>query len=89
LDIEQIDRLNILRNTFMGQLEERGVATRQGTHAVHTLGYYKNRYNLGNDKYLQSYAADRLSVALPIYAEMKDADMELIVSTIKDYFKGK
>ena len=89
LNIGKIDRLNVLRNKFMEQLEVRGIATRQGTHAVHTLGYYKNRYNLGNDKYLQSYAADRLSVALPIYAEMKEADMGIIVSAIKDYLKGK
>jgi len=89
LNMEQIDRLNILRNKFMRQLEECGIATRQGTHAVHTLGYYKNRYNLGNEKYLQSYAADRLSVALPIYAEMKESDMGIIVSAIKDYFKVK
>jgi dTDP-4-amino-4,6-dideoxygalactose transaminase len=87
--MEQIDRLNILRNKFMGQLEECGIATRQGTHAVHTLGYYKNRYNLEKEKYLQSYAADRLSVALPIYAEMKESDMGIIVSAIKYYFKVK
>ena len=42
---EQIDRINIKRNIFMEKLEEMTIATRQGTHAVQTLGYYKNKNN--------------------------------------------
>ena len=38
LNREKIDDLNLARNRLMGRLEERGVSTRQGTHAIHTLG---------------------------------------------------
>jgi dTDP-4-amino-4,6-dideoxygalactose transaminase len=44
---EQIDRINIKRNIFMEKLESKTIATRQGTHAVHTLGYYKYKRSIG------------------------------------------
>ena len=30
----------------MERLGEKGIAVRQGTHAVHTLGYYQKKYGL-------------------------------------------
>ncbi|GAX61882.1 DegT/DnrJ/EryC1/StrS aminotransferase [Candidatus Scalindua japonica] len=83
LSIEKIDRLNIKRNTLMERLEERGISTRQGTHAVHTLGYYKKNYNFSDEDYIYSYAADRLSITLPLYAEMTDEEFEYVVNEIK------
>lgn len=80
---ETIDLLNIKRNEFMQKLEDVGVATRQGTHAVHTLGYYKNRYSLQDTDFLMSYAADRLSVTLPLYAGMSDEEFEYVAENIK------
>src|SRR5262249_21305189 len=35
------------RNEIMQVLQERGIATRPGTHAVHMLGYYRRRFRLG------------------------------------------
>ena len=84
---EKIDKINIKRNIFMQELERRGIATRQGTHAVHTLSYYKNRYNLKDEDYLMSYAADRLSIALPLYAEMSDEEFIYVIKNIKEVFK--
>jgi dTDP-4-amino-4,6-dideoxygalactose transaminase len=83
LDMEKVDRINVLRNRFMEELEEKGIATRQGTHAVHTLGYYQKRYNLSNEDYIVSYAADRMSIALPLYAEMTDSEFGYVVDGIK------
>ena len=34
------------RDAIMETLQARGVATRPGTHAVHTLGYYRDRFGL-------------------------------------------
>lgn len=81
---KQIDRINIKRNIFMETLEEKGIATRQGTHAVHTLGYYKNKNNFKDEDFLVSYAADRLSIALPLYAGMSDEEFEYIIQNIKN-----
>lgn len=84
---EQIDRINIKRNIFMEKLEEMTIATRQGTHAVHTLGYYKNKNNFKDEDFLMSYAADRLSIALPLYAGMSDAEFDYVITNIKEALK--
>ena len=84
---EQIDRINIKRNLFMEKLEARGIATRQGTHAVHTLEYYRKKNGFADEDFLMSYAADRLSIALPLYAEMSEEEFVYIVSNIKEVLK--
>lgn len=84
LTIEKIDRINRQRNDFMEILEENGIATRQGTHAVHTLSYYQNRYHLKDDDYLMAYAADRLSIALPLYAGMTDTEFNYVIKNIHE-----
>jgi dTDP-4-amino-4,6-dideoxygalactose transaminase len=80
---EQIDRINIKRNIFMEKLEEMTIATRQGTHAVHTLGYYKDKNNFNNEDFLMSYAADRLSIALPLYVGMSEEEFSYIIDNIQ------
>ena len=87
LTIEQIDRINIKRNLFMKKLEEKTIATRQGTHAVHTLGYYKNKNDFKDEDFLMSYAADRLSIALPLYAGMSEEEFAYIIDNIKEALK--
>ncbi|MFW2558085.1 DegT/DnrJ/EryC1/StrS family aminotransferase [Aliarcobacter butzleri] len=84
---EQIDRINIKRNIFMEKLEEMTIATRQGTHAVHTLGYYKNKNSFKDEDFLMSYAADRLSIALPLYAGMTNEEFDYVISNIKEALK--
>lgn len=84
---EQIDRINIKRNIFMEKLEAITIATRQGTHAVHTLGYYKNKNNFKDEDFLMSYAADRLSIALPLYAGMSSEEFEYVISNIQEALK--
>jgi dTDP-4-amino-4,6-dideoxygalactose transaminase len=84
LTIEKIDALNIKRNKMMQFLEQKGIATRQGTHAVHTLDYYAERYQLKPADYLYSYAADRLSIALPLYAQMTQEEFEYVVHHINE-----
>lgn len=84
---EQIDRINIKRNLFMEKLEENTIATRQGTHAVHTLGYYKDKNRFQDEDFLMSYAADRLSIALPLYAGMSDEEFNYVLSNIKEALK--
>jgi dTDP-4-amino-4,6-dideoxygalactose transaminase len=84
---EQIDRINIKRNIFMEKFEEKTIATRQGTYAVHTLGYYKNKNSFNDEDFLMSYAADRLSIALPLYAGMSDEEFDYVLSNIKKALK--
>lgn len=84
LTLEQIDSLNLKRNALMQKLEQKGIATRQGTHAVHTLGFYRNKYHLESADYLNSYAADRLSLSLPLFAQMSDAEIQYVIDNLKE-----
>lgn len=84
LSLAQIDRINTRRNHIMDVLEEKGVATRQGTHAVHTLGHYQNKYHLHPADFIKSYAADRLSMTLPVYAGMTRAEFDYVIQNIKE-----
>lgn len=83
LTVEKIDRINKVRNHFMDQLEEVGIATRQGTHAVHTLGYYKESYDLNNADFINAYAADRLSITLPVYADMTEKEFQYMIQQME------
>lgn len=78
-----IDDWNLKRNQFMRMLEDKGIATRQGTHAVHTLSYYSKRYNLNPDNFMNAYTADRLSITLPLYAEMTTEEFQYVVDAIQ------
>ena len=84
---EIVDKINIKRNIFMEKLENLGIATRQGTHAIHTLSYYKNKYKLKEEDYIMSYIADRLSIALPLYAGMKEEEFYYVIENIKKALK--
>lgn len=71
------------RNQMLQVLEERGIATRQGTHAVHTLGYYRNRFGYQPEDYPNAYACDQLSITLPLYVQMEDEDQDRVVEEIR------
>lgn len=83
LNKDIIDKINQKRNNLMQVLEENGIATRQGTHAVHTLGYYKVKNNFKDEDFLNSYAADRLTISLPMYADMSDEEFQYVIDHIK------
>ncbi len=83
LTIEKVDELTLFRNEIMAKFEEKGIATRQGTHAIHTLNYYKQKYDLRDEDYFNSFAADRLSMALPLYPQMTNEEQEHVINQLK------
>ena len=87
-DIAKIDRLNRERNRLMNHLEEKGISVRQGTHAVHTLGYYSAKYHAKPEDFHCAYAADRLSIALPLYCGMTREEFDYVISSISGAFSG-
>lgn len=72
------------RNQLLQKLEDLGIATRQGTHAVHMLGYYKNRFGYKPEDLPNAYACDHLSITLPLYIQMTDDDQDYVVKTIRE-----
>ncbi len=83
LGIEDIAAGGKYRNELLQKLEDIGIATRQGTHAVHMLGYYRNRFGYKPEDYSNAYACDHLSITLPLYMQMTDDDQEYVVDTIR------
>lgn len=83
IDWDQIDEWNKERNRLMAALENSGISVRQGTHAIHTLGYYKRRYGLKKHDYPMSYIADQLSITLPLYFGMTELEQIRIVNTMR------
>ncbi len=85
-DRELVDELNRDRNRFMARIESKGISVRQGTHAVHTLGYYRNRYTLDSWDFPRSYIADRLSITLPLYSSITEETQVRVVDTLLKQF---
>ncbi len=83
LHLDSIKAGGEYRNRLLQKLEDVGIATRQGTHAIHLLGYYKNRFQYIPEDFPNAYACDHLSITLPLYVQMSDADQEYVVQTIR------
>lgn len=70
------------RNEIMDRLKDLGVATRPGTHAVHMLGYYRERYGIHQDEFPGARASDQNSMAIPLHNRMDDDDYEYVVEAL-------
>jgi dTDP-4-amino-4,6-dideoxygalactose transaminase len=72
------------RNEIMDQLQQRGISTRPGTHAVHMLGYYRQRFGLATDDLPASRDCDRGSMAIPLHNRMSAEDYQYVVAAIRE-----
>jgi dTDP-4-amino-4,6-dideoxygalactose transaminase len=84
--LDNVHDLHAQRNSLMEELERRGVATRQGTHSPILSGLYSNRYGLRPEDFPQSVIADRLSLALPLFAQIGDNEQEIVVDELRSAF---
>lgn len=72
------------RNKIMGKLQEQGISTRPGTHAVHMLNYYKEKYNLLADNFPGARNANNFSMSIPLHNRMNKEDFDFVVQRIKN-----
>lgn len=77
--LENVDALGAGRDALMAALEEQGIATRPGTHAPPELGAYGGR----TGEFPGAHLAARLSVALPLYAGLTDAEQDRVVAALR------
>lgn len=73
------------RNDMMEALQQKGIATRPGTHAVHMLGAYANTFNLRPSDFPEAYAADQYSMSIPLHNKMVKADFDYIITALKSF----
>lgn len=70
------------RNTMMERLQTKGIATRPGTHAVHMLGYYRDRFELLPDDCSNARDAADNSLAIPLHNRMSAEDYAYVADAI-------
>jgi dTDP-4-amino-4,6-dideoxygalactose transaminase len=87
-DPTNIDRLHDHRNAIMTALERQGIATRQGTHAAALQSYYVEKYGIRPHEFPNAWAADRLSLALPLYPQLTAGEQETVVDALRLAFDG-
>jgi len=71
------------RNEIMELLQQQGISTRPGTHAVHMLNFYKEKYGIIAEDYPGAMAANNYSMAIPLHNRMSEEDFKYVVSVIK------
>jgi dTDP-4-amino-4,6-dideoxygalactose transaminase len=86
--VANVERLHAMRNSLMESMEKDGVATRQGTHAAHLQGFYRDKYGIAPADYPNAWFADRLSISLPLYAQMTEAEQDTVVTSLRRAMVG-
>jgi perosamine synthetase len=71
------------RNKLMEFLQEQGISTRPGTHAVHMLGLYKEKLGCKPDEFPGAKACDQFSMAIPLHNRMSREDYQYITNIFK------
>jgi len=87
VNITRVEKVNRMRNKLMVALEEVGISTRQGTHAVTLQDYYQKKYQIEDNDYLGAYLADKLTIALPLYPQLTEEDQQYVVENLIRGFK--
>lgn len=77
------ERAPMPRNAMMEKLQAAGIATRPGTHAVHMLGYYRDRFGYRADDYPGARDCDGNSMAIPLHNRMDAQDYARVVEALR------
>ncbi|MCH8903676.1 MAG: DegT/DnrJ/EryC1/StrS family aminotransferase [Bacteroidetes bacterium] len=76
-------KTELSRNKIMEVLQDEGISTRPGTHAVHMLNYYADKFGIQPDDYPGAKQANDHSMSIPLHNRMDDDDFEYVVNAIK------
>ena len=71
------------RNDIMQYLMDAGIATRPGTHAVHMLGYYRDRFGLKPEDFPGAQDCNDNTMAIPLHNRMTEDDYRYVVTKLK------
>lgn len=71
------------RNEIMEELQIKGISTRPGTHAVHMLSFYAEKYGITAEDYPGAQTANDKSISIPLHNRMVKEDFEYVVYCLK------
>jgi perosamine synthetase len=72
------------RDELLQRLHTVGIASRPGTHAIHTLAYYKRKYKLNEHDLPKASFCAKQTLALPLHNKMSKGDVSKVVSLLVD-----
>jgi len=75
------------RNSVMQSLADAKIETRPGTHAVHRLDYYRNKYGISADAYPNAALAEDTTITLPLFPGMSNGDQEFVAEQLATALK--
>lgn len=70
------------RNDIMARLQERGISTRPGTHALHMLDYYVRQYGFCADDFPGARDCNNQTMAIPLHNRMTRSDYQYVVDSL-------
>ena len=76
----------ISRNTFIDELNKKGVGLAVHYKPIHQLSYYKKMYNLKYDNFPIANSLYDSIVSLPIYPSLKQEEIDYVISSIKEIY---
>lgn len=71
------------RNELMEGLQAAGISTRPGTHAVHMLGFYRDRFDFKPEDFPGAAACDYNTMAIPLHNRMSAEDYDYVIAALK------
>jgi len=71
------------RNEIMATLQDKGISTRPGTHAVHMLGYYRDSYGTKPDDFPGARDCNDNTMAIPLHNKMTEEDYKYIADALR------
>jgi perosamine synthetase len=72
------------RNRIMEKLQEQGISTRPGTHSVHMLNLYKEKFGIHSDDFPNSKSCNDNTMAIPLHNRMTKEDYEYVVEALHE-----
>jgi len=72
------------RNRIMEKLQEQGISTRPGTHSVHMLNLYKDKFGIHPDDFPSSKSCNDNTMAIPLHNRMTTEDYEYVVEALHE-----
>lgn len=70
------------RNDIMEVLQQQGISTRPGTHAVHMLDIYARTFGIQPQDFPNAFKADQYSMSIPMHNRMVKEDFDYIISAL-------
>lgn len=77
------DRAPASRDEVLRRLADAGIEARPGTHAVHRLGYYRQRFGFHPDDFPAARDCADRTLAIPLHNAMKPQDYARVVEALR------